>query len=613
MSTVWFVVSFSVLYVSLIELRKSERKQNVIIWCVISFIAVLCYHALVAGILNLVNIPINLWSVGLFNILGGLLLIRQIKLYGKQLFFCRKSDLVAICVLLALAIAGAINQFGTELNMNYASADAATHFRFALQVMKTQNVEGLFFSAVNNALFLSLFDPYVKATNLYHFFVLADIIMYYVSGCVFYSVIADRADTRCKEGLAILLASLYMCGYPRNNMLYGFNYLGMSISLILFLAFVVKCYLNKEFEGRFVVFTLILGCFALGVCYSLFIPVVYTSICAAVSLHIWLQKDVAIKNKITKLVLENLKIFILPCFLVLIYSFIGYFGPSGSENSISAGISAEGGIYRDLFSNFIFWIPFTLYGWYMLIKKRKNNLMVYYFILIILFMLVLGIAGMKGYVSSYYFYKNHFFLSAVVFYLSFVGICCLLEKDCKYVLINIGVFLSLGLITILGIEEKIQKRNYLFVPAVKSQYYFDVYVTDGIILDNQEDYSREKMKLYEYCFDNFPIEKNNKIIVCSTLYDLNIFRAVVQRVDDEDFVFWKYLSEEEQAEGMKEEINIGAYVEAYRQIEGNEDEIPFLVVDDTGNLVGDLINLQGVNVEIKYQNSQGAVGTLKFN
>ena len=613
MSTAWFVICFLVLYISLIGFRKSDRKQNVIVWCVTSFMVVLCYHVLIAGVFNLVNIPINLWSIGLADILGGVLLIRQIKLYGIQLYFCRKIDFIVLSVLLVLAIIGSVNQFGADLNLNYASIDATTHFRFALQVMKTQKVEGLFFSALNNALFLSLFDPFIKATNLYHLFVLADIIMYYVSGCVFYSVIADRIDTRYKGGLAIVVTSLYMCGYPRNNMLYGFSYLGMSISLILYLAFVVKCYLNKEFKRRFVVFALMSGCAALGVCYSLFIPVVYVSVCMAISLGIWMEKDVEIKYKIKKIILENLKIFVLPCFLALIYSFIGFFGPAGSGNSISTGISAEGGIYRDLFSNFIFWIPFTLYGWYMLIKKRKNNLMAYYFVLIILFMLVLGIAGMKGYVSSYYFYKNHFFLSAVVFYLSFVGICYLMEKNCKYVLINIGVFLALGLTSILGIEEKIQKRNFLFVPVVKSQYYFDIYVTNNIILDNQEDYSQEKMKLYEYCFDNFPIDKNDKVVVCSTLYDLNVFRAVTQRIDDEDFVFWKYLSEEEQAEGMKEEIDIEAYVEAYRDKEGNEDTIPFLVLDDAGELIDELDNLQGINVEVEYKNSQGAVGTLKYN
>lgn len=614
MSTVWFVIGFLLLYISLIVVKKSERKQNIIIWCMVSFLATLCFHTFVAGILNLISISINLWTMGASDILCGVLLLREIKLRGVQEHFCRKIDLIAVFAVLVLAVSGAIKQFGLDLNMNYASADAATHFRLALEVMKSQKVEGLFFSSLNNGLFLSLFVPFVKATSLYHLFVFLDIVMYFVSGCIFYCAIADGIDGRFKGGLAVVLTCLYMYGYPRNNMLYGFNYLGMSISLILFLTLVVKFYLKREVKRGFVIPGIMVGCLALGVCYSLFVPVVYVSVCLAVSLGVWLKETDGYKKKIVNLVIENLKIFVIPCVLVLIYSLIGYFGPAGSDTTISTGISSEGGIYRDLFSNFIFWIPFTIYGWYMMVKKKKNDLMIYYAVFLVMFMLILGIAGMYGYVSSYYFYKNYFFLSAVIFYLSFMGICFLLELDARYVLINIGVLFALGVATIFGIEGKIQSRNFLFSPSIKSQYYFDIYVTNNSLLENQENYSKEKMELYEYCYDNYSMKNNSKIVVCSSIYDLNIFRAITQRIGENDYIFWKYLSEEEIAStGIEEEIDIRAYAELLRKTEGSEKEIPFLIIDDTGEVINNLEKVQGLGVKTEYQNSEGVVGILEFN
>lgn len=623
MGMIWFCLCFLALYSSIICVNKTEEKQNGVVWGIMSFIVVLCFHGFAGAILNMVRIPLNIWSIGAADILsGGFIWFRIIRSGKRQQYSWRKRDGIALIILMVPVIYAALCQFGPGLNMNYIASDGCTHYRMALEVVKSQSVKSMFFAPLNNALFLEIFENFFKATQLYRVFILSDILMFYLAGAVFYALLADKANTRGKWGLAVGITIIYMMGYPHNNLVYGFNYLGISIILIIYLAWVIQFYFRNDMDKNLSILLLSLGCYGVGICYSMFAPVVFMAVCLAVSSGIWKNRRENSKWFVTFIV-DNLKIFLIPCILVIIYSLIAQFGSTNVGQSIGGGLAMEGGIYRDLFSNFIFWLPFALFGIYLIVKNREDNLMISYSIFLIGFMLILGYGGLKGEVSSYYYFKNYFFASAIVFYLAFCGIAELLEKHWQYVAMQLAVYGLLAFMTIFHVEEKIQAKNILFAPVSKSQYYFDIYVTNQQLAGGVTDYSRDKLDLYEYCYDEFQDEK--AIIVCGQDYDVNVFRAVTQRISGSDFVAWITLSDQEKkdlplySESAKKKLKIkgdSVDLEAYYEsmLETRDDlekEIPFVYLYNQEEDLDNLMAFKGDDIEILYENSAGFVAIMK--
>lgn len=632
METIWYTAGFLILYSSVICFKKSEKAQNIFSWSIMTVIIVMCYQALVAGVMNIFKIPIGLWSAGAGNIVSGSLIWWYIyKKNERQKYFSRKRDWLVGVIMIVPVVLAAIHQFGTGLNLNYVSADGVTHFRFALKVIQNKQIEKMFFAPLNNALFLELLMPFFKETQLFHVFVLSDVIMYYLAGITFYCVVSARKDIGWKWFFSVLLSVLYMMGYPRNNMLYGFNYLGISITLTLFLAWILYYYVNKGMDKTISIILLSLGCFAVGICYSLFAPVVYFSVCAAISVDIWRKREKGNWKWIKVFITDNLKIFLIPCLLVFLYSFMGQFSVQVSSSVFSEGIAEagsdiakEGGIYRDLFSNFIFWIPFAIYGVYTNIKSKTDDLMLYYALFLSAFILILGYRGMKLQVSSYYYYKNYFFLAAVVFYLAFLGISVLLECNKQFVLSSISVFLILAVATVFNVEGLIQQKNLMFAPINKSGYYFDIYTVNYQIADGLEDYSKEKIELYEYFDERFPRATVDNIIVCAQIVDTNIFCAVTQRLDRGKFIYWRDLSEADKEayhyfqESEKQKIYIKDdkidYEEYYKKMQESsrlEENMPFLYLYDSEEEYKDLMELKGNDIEILFKNTEGFVAIMK--
>lgn len=611
--SIWFCIGALFLYFAIMYLKKIDEKQNGIIWLIMTGVIIMCYHAFVAGVLNLAKVPINLWSMGFCDIfLAIVLLCVSLRRGLSQTYYWRKIDVLVILLMFAVALLLGIRQFNLNLNLNYASVDGSTHYRIALEVLKKQKVEGMLFSSTNNALFLGIFVPFIKATRLYHIFVLLDIIMFFASGAVFYCTIAEKILGKWSGIIAVIISCLYMLGYPYNNLIFGFNYLGMSIMLAIYLIWSTRYYLTEKMEKNYSIILIALGCYSIGVCYSLFAPVAFIGVCIAIFFHNYGKRKSNEHGWLLNFVIDCLKVFLVPFILVAFYSVFGYFGEQGSDNSFSSGISREGGIYRDLYSNFIFWIPFVVYDIYLIIKRRINNLEIYYLSLMVIFMIVLGYGGMVGKVSSYYYYKTYFFMSAIVFLMSYDAMLYLIEKNKPFTLISIGTYLMCGIVAISGIEGKIQNRNYLFAPSTKYMCYFDIYCVNNILSENIEDYSDAKMDLYEFCSDEFPLEDYEQVIICSQLEDQNVFRGITQRLDENDYIFWKYLSESEaESLGIKDKPDFGAYFSQLQSNDKLKEEMPFVFLYSSKDLYDSLMDYKGEDIEILYQNPSGFVAIMK--
>jgi len=95
------------------------------------------------------------------------------------------------------------------------------------------------------------------------------------------------------------------------------------------------------------------------------------------------------------------------------------------------GLTSEGYIYKNLYSNLLLLLPLTIF---VLFRERKEfNFSTIVLIFLVGFISVLFIGAFMGYVSQYYIAKNYFALWIVLWYFNFKGLY-LLSKENKIVM-----------------------------------------------------------------------------------------------------------------------------------------------------------------------------------
>lgn len=539
--SICFVISFLILWSGLLIIKKSDKKENVFVWGPIMFMGILCYHALIAGVINLINIPINILSLGIADLLFGVIIWWIIiKNDKRQQLEWEMYDIIAFAIIAITVFIGCTNQFGFKFDINYLTTDPGTHFRQALSVIQNKKIISMYFAPLNNALFLEVFQPFLRMTRIYRAFILADVIMYFISGSLFFCLIRNKLNDRYSRVIGILLTVVYMLGYPRNNMLFGFVYLGMGVSLVIFLMFMVRIFVESDENNLFILFFIMCGALSIGVCYSLFAPVVFFSICFFISWDMWTKRKQITKRVLKDITKINLGLFFVPCILILSYSM---FQLSAFGSELSAGIAQEGFVYRELYSNFLFILPISLLGLYSLIKEKNKDVGTLLFFFLAGFMLVLAYLGTKGKVSSYYFYKNHYLMIMILFYLALYG-ALYIGKFCKpFIVIYSGIIMILAICWFGGLESEFQNETVLYVPEIKSNYFFHIYNFNRECLRDLSPYSENKIRLYEEYYEQY---KNEEYVIFNGyIEDFNWFRGITRRVDFDNNIFWSVFKPEE--------------------------------------------------------------------
>ena len=615
MQIIWFTGSFLVLFSALFLVKKSEEKLNAVVWGIMMFLTVMCLHAVAAAVISLVKIPVNIGSIGLIDdVLGIILWVYIIKKKKRQRYELKAADLVSMAVLVLLVVFVAIQQFGTGLHLNYESADGTSHFRLALEVLQNQQVQRMFFAPLNNALFLEMFAPFVKGSSLYHVYLLADSFSFFLGGAVFFAVIRRRMDTWKSYALGMLITVLYLMGYPRNVLIYGFNYLGVAIILVLFLAWSMELYFEEKIPKSYAIVLLSLGTLSLGVCYSFFVPVVYVAIAVAIFRKQWHRRNTEKKSVLFKqAVIDNLKIFVIPTCVVLYYSFFSFFGTSNTGSAVASGLSSEGGAYRDLFSNFIFWAPFVIYAVIRIFQKKTEDVMLLNLVFTLCFMLVIGAEVVLGKASTYYYYKNYNLLAAIVFYLAFYGLSELLKTNWQMAVSYLGVYVLLLAASVSKIEARIQEKNELLVPIVKANYFFDIYETNQTLINGIENYDEDKLAMYQYCYDHFSQEDYKTTVFFGGVVDENVFRVISMRVAGASSIHLKCEEPEDLPDGVYVtyfENGYQRFKESYEDVQA-EPSVPMIVMCQNTSDRETIKQECQAEWEVVFENECGFIATKK--
>lgn len=534
LTSIFFGIAFLGAYTGIYFCKKTEKVLNGIAWLCTAFIILLCYQSLAAGILSLLGVRINLISVGASDLA---LCMVFIFLYSKgvirrQRYSYTIKDGIIIAILLFCVIFKFIGQFGVQLNIHYITSDPSVHLFQAMEVINSGEVKKMYFASLLNALFMEFMEPVFSGFFAYKSFILMEGIMLFISGLSLFSVMRQKKVGEDNKMIIpdILFLLMYVLAYPLNNMVFGFAYLGMSVSIIAVIIVVVNLYMKPDSNEQYCKLVLMLLCLGVAISYILFAPVIYITIFVCLS-YKYFRKD---KVKIKKWIIDNLLIFLIPCILVVVYCFFGMF--SADVQSIGDGIQDEGFVYKDIFMNAWLIILPVFVGLFSFIKKKKICAETVGFVLLTAFMALVGAGGLKGIISSYYFYKLTYVMSLFLYAIGYEGVVCWSKESMRTLLGYCSSIILIFTLFFTEFEDWISEKNDQFISYNKLPVYLDIYEFNDYALEMFGVYNHEKMALYQTIYEEY----DENVICIGEWLDCYWYEALTnQRIDPERFYPWE--------------------------------------------------------------------------
>ncbi|MFV0394648.1 MAG: hypothetical protein ACK5LC_09665, partial [Coprobacillaceae bacterium] len=162
-TAVIFLISFLWSFISILLYKKKKAKMSVVFDILLSFTFILCYQCGVVAIIKLFNIPFYVVHVACADALLALVLtVTMIRKKSIQRLSMSRWDIVAIIVIFATTFYFGEWEFTKQLNIAYINSDPAIHFEFAMRALRDGTTTGMFFSEINNALFISVLAPFFE-------------------------------------------------------------------------------------------------------------------------------------------------------------------------------------------------------------------------------------------------------------------------------------------------------------------------------------------------------------------------------------------------------------------------------------------------------------------
>lgn len=494
MNYIYLITSLFLVY-SFYKIEKTKKLQNGFFWVILSVSLFFIFNTFIVNFLSLVKIKSSPLNLSLINTLISsiLFILQKKKILNYQKYYYKKRHMVNFAIIIFIILFISIMRFGYDFsNIVFETTDPAAHFTAAAEfsevqsVLSKKNTSNIIYSGfdrmqnayyINSGLFMSTFNMVEK----YRCFIIFEVILLMLTSLIFYITSVTLLKSDKLSWICLIITFLYLFGYPLNNMLFGFGYLGFSIftfSLIICLQLLLyrKCDLKIYLPIMFLLN------FNLFFSYFLFMPIFYLA-----QGLIYIYDFIFKKTKFIELVKIFSITLLIPFFIGCLYFFVLIV-----KNEEVTLIASEGYIYRSLFSNFVLISPIIFYVGFMEIKKRKINLLNILFLIIITIIAFLFIIGLNGNISSYYFFKFYFPLWTIVWLLVAVSF----SYSNKINVNSLGtIFLMIILLAIgtLRIESKISSVNILFNPEYVSSSFLNLYIvnenyiyTDAVIFNKQE-------------------------------------------------------------------------------------------------------------------------------
>lgn len=530
-----YVASIILLQVIFLAIKKTDKKINLFMSIGISTVLIMCYNAFICYCLTFFNISCSFINLTVINIILSIILfiINNIRKVGFQKYKINKMDIFSTFVIIIVTIVVTFANFGFPFNIKYESSDPSCHYLTALKFMKEEKLLSIshddlygnftcrkFASYVNSGLLMKCFEGKINYIDNYIIFIAFGIFILFLTGYLLYFILDHFAKNDQSKILALIVSILCIIGYPLNSLLFGFEYMSLSFTVILAIIEIIYLISKDSINKRWYITILFLLNFGLFCSYFMFVPFVYPAEWIYLCIDSY-KKD---KKIITKTNILTLVVTLLiPFFLGYIY----HLAPSIyqvlikdnaldgdvlkiSKNMIDSGFNTDGYIYTDLYSNFILLLPLSLY---VIIRKFKENKFIsLMFIFNVAFIIILLIGRAFDRVSYYYLSKNYFTLWIIMFILNFRALMYIYEKH------KIMPFLLTGIYIVILV------LYLIFVPTVLKNEWInshenlltvmDIYgINKYIIFNKQPELTNKEVELIKNALEIIP--ENSEFVLVS--------------------------------------------------------------------------------------------------
>lgn len=493
-----FVISLLVLLCSITIYPFFNGKKNIIFSIILNIILVVTFNVTEVFILSLLSIKATLiirliinFSISIF-----LIVYMIIKKKKTQKYFLRKTDVLIFVFIISLSYMIYLIRFTKNNDIYFETTDPAAHYNNAIlfansnQLTEKRDYEDYFYKGSKNA---SLFYAYVSYGTVIQIeqelgyshntftrsFIYFEIFILAFTGFALYYAITLKVKkiSLFKVLVLAILVLLFLLGYPCNNLIFGYHYLGISIMIMLFIISVFEMYIDKK--EKYPLFILMLLLFNVFTSYYLFVPVIFGA-CGCFYLYQWLLKKTTLKETI-KIIMISLFI---PFILGMLYYFVRRAFIPGENGGVVSAFGAEGYIYRNLISNFFLPLLCCVIALVQNIKNKEVKVSDFAWILNALFLIVLFCFFYNNKIASYYFYKLYYPLWGFCF----VSIGNSIFEKSKNVFATVIIaFMSLLLIyNYYDIDNKLSEQNPLLNTTPMGNSFTNIYWFNKFKCDKEQ-------------------------------------------------------------------------------------------------------------------------------
>lgn len=453
-SSIFFVISFAALYTGVFRIKKSEKKLNGIIWVMMNLITVLCWGTFCAGIINMVKIPVNIVSMGIVYVCSAAVLFWKTYRDGEtQNYEWKTYDIIYAAVIGSVIFLLLAIRITPDLDFVFNNSDAAVHLRNSLTILRTGKLDTMYFAPMHNALITEIFLPFIQKVDTYKVFMIVDGLTFILECVFFMAMIRQYLNKKVHKVFGVLLGFVYIFGYPMHSYLLSFFYWGMGVMLIGYVIILIREYTAGNIKQNTAVFLLMSGCASITMCYMLFGPVSYVAVFVCLCMY-FRKKQTLFTWKTVKICLQ---VFLVPCILSIYYC---YFMFLKKQNlSIEGALSIQGGIYSELFINFIWVMPFVVYMFLRAVKKKCFDENMIFLICFGVMVLIVGILAFAGKASSYYYFKFYYPIWMLCFVITAQALVLIYEEARDVLIAGAVVAAGLVLISASNLEERVENKG----------------------------------------------------------------------------------------------------------------------------------------------------------
>ena len=194
------------------------------------------------------------------------------------------------------------------------------------------------------------------------------------------------------NSLIFMLIIICILGYPLNNLIFGFHYLGISILITLILFYLIER-INFKKKNQYLIISIILFSFSIFTSYYMFVPIAYGS-CGLYYLYKWFpKKEITLKKSIKYIVVTLCISFLIGLYMYILSKMLF---SSGETTSGLSTFTLEGYIYRNLLGNIFILFIFSCYIFIKNIINKEINVFDISLIMTTIFMIIISLGMCLG-------------------------------------------------------------------------------------------------------------------------------------------------------------------------------------------------------------------------